>query len=135
MNDWAIKNSPFEMLNIAFERLFPNVKYTAYFEPNIRDEEDGTKVYGLTDFDESGEITIFIDCDLSINIATEIFAHELAHAGVGVGHQHDEIWQKAFDDLFNEYNKIGDEMFSSNVTPPYKGEDYAKYLETKGGEG
>ena len=31
--------------------------------------------------------------------------------------------------MFNEYNKIGDEMFSSNVTPPYKGEDYAKYLE------
>lgn len=128
MNDtWVIKNSPFEMLDVAFRRLFPHIKYSAYFEPNIRDDENGKKVCGLTDFADDGEITIFIDTDLSINDAVEIFAHELAHAGVGVGHEHDEVWEKTFDDLFKEYNKIGEELFSSNTTAP-KGEDYVNAL-------
>lgn len=130
-NTWIIKNSPFEMLDIAFKRLFPNVKYTAYFEPNIRDDENGEEVCGLTDFADGGEITIFIDTDLSINNAVEIFAHELAHAGVGVEHGHDEKWQKAFDDLFDEYNKIGDELFSSHIDAP-KGEDYSNALRELG---
>lgn len=125
--DWVFKNSPFEMLDIAFKRLFPNVKYTAYFEPDIRDDSNGEKVCGLTDFSDDGEITIFIDTDLSINNSVEIFAHELAHAGVGVEHEHDEVWEKAFDDLFEEYNKIGDEMFSNNINAP-KGEDYSTAL-------
>ena len=129
--NWIIKNNPFEMLDIAFKRLFHDVKYTAYFEPNIRDDEHGEKVCGLTDFSEDGEITIFIDSDLSINNAIEIFAHELAHVGVGVGHEHDEIWEKAFDDLFDEYNKIGDEMFSSKINAP-KGEDYSNALNELG---
>lgn len=126
--NWIIKNSPFEMLDIAFKRLFPNVKYTAYFDPNIRDEEDGTKVLGLTDFNEDGEITIFVDTHMSINDSVEIFAHELAHAGVGVGQEHNEKWQKAFDALFDEYNKIGDELFGDTINAP-PGEDYAKALE------
>ena len=130
-SNWVIKNSPYEMLDIAFKRLFPNVKYTAFFEPNIRAEEDGEKPLGLTDFADDGEITIFIDTDLSINNSVEIFAHELAHAGVGIGQEHNEKWQKAFDDLFDEYNKLGDEMFSSNINTP-KGENYANALEELG---
>ena len=133
-NNWIFKNSPFEMLDIAFKRLFPDVKYTAYFEPNIRDDENGEKACGLTDFADDGEITIFVDTDLSINNAVEIFAHELAHAGVGVEQEHNEKWQKAFDDLFDEYNKIGDEMFSSNVNPPYDGKAYKEALEQLGYE-
>ena len=133
-SNWIFKNSPFEMLDIAFKRLFPDVKYTAYFEPNIRDDEHGEKVYGLTDFADDGEITIFVNTDLSINDAVEIFAHELAHAGVGVEQEHNEKWQKAFDDLFDEYNKIGDEMFSSNVNPPYEGKAYKEALEQLGYE-
>ena len=108
---WVIRNSPFEMLDIAFKRLFPDVKYKAYFQPNIRDSENGEKVYGLTDFAEDGEITIFVDTDLNISDAVEIFAHELAHAGVGIEHDHDEIWERAFEDLFDEYNRIGEELF------------------------
>ena len=114
-DSWIFKNSPFEILNIAFKRLFPNVKYNAYFEPNIEQYSDGDAIYGLTSFENNGEIIILIDSCLSISNATEIFAHELAHAGVGHEHEHDEVWKKAFDDLFNEYNKIGSELFSSEV--------------------
>ena len=43
--------------------------------------------------------------------AVEIFAHELAHVAVGVGHAHDAVWEKAFDDIREEYNRIGFELF------------------------
>ena len=113
---WVFQNSPFEMLAEAFRRLYPDVEYMAFIEPHIREGENGEKVYGLTDFDEdSGAITIFIDSDLSIVNAIEVFAHELAHAAVGVEHDHDEAWEGAFDALFEEYNKIGDELFVENT--------------------
>ena len=109
-DSWIFKNSPFEILNVAFERLFPNVKYNAYF--GVLDDENGESICGLTNFKDNGEIAILINTDLSIQNATEIFAHELAHAGVGKEHEHDEVWEKAFNDLFKEYKKIGSEIFS-----------------------
>ena len=113
---WAFQNSPFEMLAEAFRRLYPDVEYTAFIEPNIRERANGETVYGLCDFDvDTDAITIFIDSDLSIANAIEIFAHELAHATVGVDHDHDEAWESAFDALFEEYNKIGDELFVENA--------------------
>jgi hypothetical protein len=107
--------------------LFPDVEYEAYFDPDIRDNEDGNTVCGLTDFGDDGTITIFVDTHVTINDAVEIFAHELAHAGVGVGHGHDDVWEKAFDDLFEEYNRLGDEMFDSTVNAP-SGADYREAL-------
>ena len=109
--NWIFKNSPFEMLAIAAKRLFPDIEYEAYFDYQIRPEENGQKVYGFTDFGENGTIAIFVDSELTIHNAVEIFAHEIAHAAVGVEHDHDDVWEKAFKDLFDEYNKIGDEMF------------------------
>lgn len=129
--NWIFKNSPFEMLDVAFKRLFPGVDYEAYFQP-IGPDEDGEEVHGLTEFGEDGKITILVEAKLTINDSVEIFAHELAHAGVGIGQEHNEKWQKAFDDLFDEYNKIGDEMFSCNVNPPYKGEEYEEALKSLG---
>lgn len=111
MNEsWVIKNSPFEMLDIAFKRLFPDVKYKVYFEVELEDES-GETVYGFTNFEDNGEITILVDGNLSVYNATEIFAHELAHAAVGEEHDHDEVWEKAFSDLHDEYNRIGSELF------------------------
>ena len=109
-SNWVFENSPFEILAEAFRRLYPDVEYKAFIDPYIRPGEDNKKVYGLTDFDD-GNITIYIDSELKIVDAIEIFAHELAHAAVGVEHDHDEAWEGAFDALFEEYNKIGDVMF------------------------
>ena len=112
-NEWVFENSPFEMLAEAFKRLYPDVEYKAFIDPYIRPGKGNEKVYGLTEFDD-GNITIYIDSELKIIDAIEVFAHELAHAAVGVEHDHDEAWGSAFDALFEEYNKIADELFAEN---------------------
>lgn len=38
-NEWVFLNSPFEMLAEAFRRLYPDVEYTAFIEPNIRESK------------------------------------------------------------------------------------------------
>lgn len=113
---WSIKNSPFDILAEAFKKLYPNIEYEAFFETQIREGEDGSKAYGMTDFGDDGSIVIFVDADLSILNATEIFAHELAHAAVGLEHGHDEKWEKVFDSIFKEYKLIGDELFETQVS-------------------
>ena len=114
------------MLDVCFKKLFPDVKYEAYLQPELKDD-DGNEVYGLTTFTADGEIEILIGLQLSINDTVETFAHELAHAGVGGEHEHDDVWAKAFDDLFNEYNKLGEEIWDSNVNVP-SGADYQEAL-------
>ena len=71
---------------------------------------------------------------MSINDTVETFAHELAHAGVGAEHEHDDVWAKAFDDLFNEYNLLGEEIWGSHLNLP-SGAEYQEALkESEGSE-
>lgn len=44
---------------------------------------------------------------LMLRTQSKSLAHELAHVAVGVEHDHDEVWQEAFDKIFEEYNRIG----------------------------
>ena len=44
-------------------------------------------------------------------MCVETLAHELAHVAVGVEHEHDAVWEEAFDKIFAEYNRLGEEMF------------------------
>ena len=131
--NWIFKNCPFQMLDVCFKRLFPNVKYEAYLQPDLKDDE-GKEVYGLTTFTDDGEIEILIGLQLCINDTVETFAHELAHAAVGAEHGHDDVWEKALDDLFDEYNRLGDEMFNSNINAP-SGADYQKALDERSENG
>lgn len=106
------ENDIFSMIWVAFKNLFPNKECKCFWEPDIRDSEDGTPCLGVTDFvEETGEVFVFVKPSLAVADAAEIFAHELAHVAVGAGHDHDAAWEKAFDDIFEEYNRIGDEMF------------------------
>lgn len=68
-------------------------------------------VYGLTDFADDGSVAVFVKPSLEVADAVEVLAHELAHVAVGVEHDHDEVWQEAFDKIFEEYNRIGSQMF------------------------
>lgn len=91
--------------------LYPDKECEIYWEPQIRDEEDGKPVYGLTDFADDGSVAVFVKPSLEVADAVEILAHELAHVAVGIEHDHDEVWQEAFDKIFEEYNRIGNQMF------------------------
>lgn len=107
----AFRNDPFLMVAEAFKNLYPDKEYEAYLEPYIRLEENGHTVYGLTDFGDDGVVTVFVTPHITVNDAIEIFAHELAHVAVGPEHEHDEVWMAAFDGIFVEYTRIGDELF------------------------
>lgn len=104
-------NDPFALVWQAFTNLYPGIEIECWIEPQIRTTEDGTPVYGLTDFGEDGSIAVFVTPTITLIDAVEIFAHELAHAAVGVSEDHGEKWQAAFDAIFREYNRIGDELF------------------------
>lgn len=111
-----IVNDIFALIWKAFKNLYPDKTCKVYYEPNIRDDEDGNEVYGLTDWnEETGEISVFLNPILPICDMAEIFAHELAHVAVGFENDHNKVWEKAFDDIFNEYNRIGDEMFDTHT--------------------
>ena len=105
------QNDMFAMVWGAFKKLYPDKDCEIYWEPQIRDEEDGKPVYGLTDFADDGSVAVFVEPSLEVADAVEVLAHELAHVAVGVEHDHDEVWQEAFDKIFEEYNRIGNQMF------------------------
>lgn len=129
-------NSPFEndifgMIWQAFKKLYPNKKCKCFYDPTIEENKNGDKVYGVTEFLDDGEIIVSIIPELPVCDCAEIFAHELAHVAVGANHNHDEKWEKSFDDIFKEYNRIGDELFDAhNAIKVTDGKAYVKNDET-----
>ena len=107
-------NDIFALIWQAFKNLYPNKDCECYWEPNIRDSDDGKPVYGLTDFGDDGIVSVFVTTAIPLVDAAEIFAHELSHVAVGVEHDHDEAWEKAFDDIFSEYNRLSDALFDGD---------------------
>lgn len=106
-------NSPFTILDEAFRGLYPDKKYKACIEPNIKDDE-GNRAFGFTQFNKGEIPVIAISAELSITDATEIFAHELAHVAAGEEAGHGERWDEEFQKIFNEYNRIGRERFGED---------------------
>lgn len=120
-------NDIFAMIWIAFKNLYPDKDCECFWQPDIRDNSDGDECLGLTDFGDDGKITVFVKTNLKIEDAAEIFAHELAHVAVGIEHDHDEVWERAFDAIFEEYNRIGDELFDVHTpVEVVSGKDYRR---------
>lgn len=112
------QNDMYAMVWAAFKKLYPGKDCEVYWEPQIRNAEDGKPAYGLTDFADDGSVAVFVKPDLAVADAVEILAHELAHVAVGIEHGHDEAWQEAFDKIFDEYNRIGTQMFPDGESVP-----------------
>lgn len=107
----AIINNPFDMVEEAFNNLYPNKSYRAYIDTDVKDDK-GEPVFGATLFPEDGsEPTVFISADLILSDSVEILAHELAHVAAGVDVGHGEMWDYEFEKIFKEYNRIGIERF------------------------
>ncbi len=107
------ENDPFAMVWQAFKNLYPDKDCICYFDV-LEKNESGDTVYGETDFQDNGTMYVFVDAGLRLADAVEIFAHELAHVAVGSDADHGELWQSAFDAIFVEYNRIGNELFDKH---------------------
>lgn len=111
------KNDPFSITWEAFKSLYPEKECVCWFDNDIR-ADDGDKAYGLTSFEEDGSIQVFVDANIAMENATEVFAHELAHVAVGFDHGHDAEWESAFESILNEYEKICEKWFGGEADEP-----------------
>lgn len=107
------ENDPFALVWRAFKNLYPERDCTCYWDPELSNTEDGEPVYGATDYDaETDSFVVLVSSNtLTVKDSVEILAHELAHVAVGEGAGHGPLWEEAFEAIFQEYNRIGDEMF------------------------
>lgn len=104
-------NDPFALVWQAFKNLYPDKKCEVNWYPDLPPADDGSPAYGMTDFGVDGTIRVFVDATMNVNDAVEILAHELAHVAVGIDSEHGAVWEAAFDAIFQEYGRIGNEMF------------------------
>lgn len=105
------ENDPFSMVWVAFKNLHPDKECEVFWDQHQEDEH--REEYGFTNFPSDGSTPqVFVYAEHPVNIQTETFAHELAHVAVGPEHEHDEVWEAAFDAIFKEYNRLGDLMFA-----------------------
>ena len=103
----VFNNDPFYIVYTATKNLYPKEieKVSGiYWYPNLEDE--GNKVYGITDFLNDNKVVIYIDPQLSVENAVEILAHELAHVVAGVENEHNKKWEEVFENIHKEYEKI-----------------------------
>lgn len=65
------------------------------------------KCLGITHFPDDNKFPILITLDYKLALiqCLDILGHELAHAIAGPDCEHNETWQKVYDDLNNEYTK------------------------------
>lgn len=101
-----IKNNPIDILLYVFEQ---NYSDTAKKIKSIQFAyiEEG---FAVTVFNDEG-IYIYIspvikdEQPITFEVATELLAHELAHAIVGEKAEHGEEWEKTFDKLNQLYDE------------------------------
>ena len=114
------ENDMFSFVFKAFKKLYPHKKFECAWEPEPMKSKSGQDLLGLTTFYDDGSATVDISIDLKIMDAVEILKHELAHVAVGYEENHGPKWQKAFDKIQREANKIankkiGEESVVVNV--------------------
>lgn len=128
-------NDPYAMLALAFERLYPDKKYEAFIG-NVPPDPDGREGLGITHFYEEEDPEIIISQNLDMNHAVETLAHEMAHVAAGPSEKHGDKWVQAFDDLFREYNRMGQEMFDTPDEECYvpESKEYQQAIRELGGK-
>lgn len=109
---------PFAVVMMAFRRLYPGKECECWIDQGEIKGEDGETVYGITEQYEDGELSVRVSASLSISDAVEVFAHELAHVAVGMDAQHGPEFEEANDRIFEEYNRILEELGEEDMDVP-----------------
>lgn len=104
----VFKNDPFGVVYEAFCNLYPDrdMKLLSIEWMEGLKDDDGNDVCGCTTFTDNDECYVYVSADIPVSGAVETLAHELAHVAVGERAQHGPEWEKAFDQIYNEYNRI-----------------------------
>ena len=73
----------------------------------------------MTTFPEDGSPPVVeVSGEIPIAAGVEIFAHELAHVATPEDREHGEAWKDAFDRIFEEYNRIAQDLFGKGGEEP-----------------
>lgn len=105
-------NDPFSLVWEAFKNLYPGKECEVWYDQH--NEEGHENEYGCTLFPDDGSAPVVsIFAEHPVNILVEILGHELAHVAVGQGHDHDEEWEKAFDEIFMEYTRLSEARYGA----------------------
>lgn len=107
-------NDPFALVCQAYKNLYDR-PFVAFFDQH--DDDSHKKEYGFTHFADGEIPQIIVFAEHPVNICVETFAHELSHVAVGEEHEHDEVWNEAFDAIFAEYNRLGEELYGKEEGP------------------
>lgn len=100
-----IINDPFRMLLEVMEENYPDAKCDIHFGDILT---DGVETFGCTVFpEEKGEEPIIVEVhpSLSLQDATEILAHELAHVVAGEEADHGKEWKEVFDNIHKKFQE------------------------------
>lgn len=97
---------PFEALLLVFAEQHPDRSVCVQF--GMPDAEPlclfpgakGITVFPSPEEDALPVITVDATLDRGVQGSIDILAHELAHVAGGEDHEHDEVWQSAYDGLF-----------------------------------
>lgn len=115
----SFANDPFALVALAFKNLYPEREYAAYFVPEVEDRSGGAAC-GVTTFPEDGSPPVVeVSGEIPIAAGVEIFAHELTHVATPEDREHGEAWKAAFDRIFEEYNRIAQDLFGEGGEEPY----------------
>lgn len=126
-------NDIFSLIYEAFKNLYPDKDCECYWNPDIEDEVEGVKSYGNTIFGDDGVVTVFVTPTLPVCDCAEVFAHELAHVAIGIEAEHGPEWETAFDNIFQEYNRISEQLFDEKSSVSVA--DGKEYRDIPGGGG
>lgn len=82
-------------------------------------DENGNSACGVTTFPEDGSPPVVeVSGEIPIAAGVEVLAHELAHVATPEDQTHGDAWRAAFDRIFEEYNRIGQELFGEGGEEP-----------------
>ncbi len=98
-----VYNDPIPFVLQAYQNLYPDKVPDLIQLRAFGDDEQG---WGLTNFSADGTIQIEINIALPLEHYPEILAHELAHGAAGVDAEHGAEWQKAFDAIQTEFDRL-----------------------------
>lgn len=106
-------NDPIYVLIKIFESAYPDKKAQIDF---VADLKKNTHAYGETCWAEDGNVYIQIDIQTPMYGLIEVLGHELAHVAVGADAAHNAEWEKEFNYLNQEFNKVMKSVLDDGVS-------------------